>query len=156
MHLKTRQNKTNITLLCKHETLTPLNLSHMDVRGGPVVIRSSRTTYSNLTNSESPNEFSKAEILMKTIRRSNPKPSLVPPGVFPGQARVFPGQARTSFGLPESTLDSRMPSREQKWVLYREIHKHRHHAPDLETAQYVSYGCSRTPRCIQTKHHTHI
>ena len=52
------------TIACTHETLLPLNLSHMDFPDGPVAIHSSRTTYSVLTQSASPNELINPEILM--------------------------------------------------------------------------------------------
>ena len=85
---------------------------------------------------------------MKTIGRSNPKPSLVPPE----SSLDKPELPWACQSLPW-TRECRPGS--QKLVFLKK-YKNRHHAPDLGPAQSFSCGFSRTPRCIQTKHHTHI
>ena len=80
-HLQTMKS---LTFACTRATLVQPNLSQADFLGRPVPIHGSRTSYSKLTQSASPNEFITPEISVKNRRFS-------PCSVLGFWHTVFPG-----------------------------------------------------------------
>ena len=162
--VKRPQIMESITFACTRATLYPLNLSHMDFPDGPVAIHSSRTTYSDLTQSASPNELSNPEISMKNHQICIYCFLGSGPAVFPGSVIsshaciVFLSEASSSshFNLshmrpggtwhvlatPKRALAG--PGTSWRDLVHPKIEllSNEHHARDLGTLQSFAYGFS--------------